>query len=173
MENENENIDSQNDEGIQEAEQTPENVVIEPTLDDYNALKEKNKQLFQRAKKAETDLKSVKGVKSVDTSQFVSKEEYEQDMFYAKHPEYSDLKPIISKMGNKPEEVINDDTFKAVYEKYKMGKEAVEVKSVLHSNPRIGKATDKLGEAREAAAAGNIAQAGDLAVKGVIEAFDL
>lgn len=72
MENENENIDSPNDDGTQETEQPLETEVTEPTLDDFNALKEKNKQLFERAKKAENEAKALKA-KPVETKTEINK----------------------------------------------------------------------------------------------------
>ena len=54
MANENENLDSLNETGDQAPDENLE------TTDDVDALKEKNRQLFERAKKAETELKGFK-----------------------------------------------------------------------------------------------------------------
>lgn len=63
MENENENLDSLNEETGQEEdlETTPPE-----ETDDVDALKEQNRQLFARAKKAETALKEVKKEKPAE-----------------------------------------------------------------------------------------------------------
>jgi len=54
MANENENLDSSNEAADQGAEENLE------TTDDVDALKEKNRKLFERAKSAETELKKFK-----------------------------------------------------------------------------------------------------------------
>src|SRR3990167_10113162 len=60
MENENiENLDSPNEEITPEGKETPE----ESKPEDVEALKKTNKELFERAKKAETALKEVKAKK--------------------------------------------------------------------------------------------------------------
>lgn len=65
MENENENIDSLNDEQIEVEELTEETSEEETTLtvEDYKKLERKNKELFERAKKAEALVKEVKETK--------------------------------------------------------------------------------------------------------------
>lgn len=73
----------------------------------------------------------------------------EDDLFFSRHPEYEDYRPVISKMGSNPAEVIASEEFKTIYEKAKGYDESQSVKSVLHSNPRLGVVKDKLGEARE------------------------
>lgn len=54
-----ENIDSTNDEEVAE-ESTDDSTDNTPTLEDYNALQKKNKELFERAKKAEAQAKVAK-----------------------------------------------------------------------------------------------------------------
>lgn len=107
--------------------------------------------------------------------------------FYAENPEYNDYKGIISKLGDKPAEVIGTEEFKSVYEKAKAYDEQEQSKSVLQSNPRLGKVTDKMTEAREAISASKKAMTeGDLgasiaemdkastsATDAVIDAFEI
>jgi hypothetical protein len=56
--------------------------------------------------------------------------------FYANHPEYKDVKGIISKFGNDPEQVITDPEFVKTFNALKMASES-QNKSTLSSNARI------------------------------------
>lgn len=78
MENENESVDSNNndgedqdtDESLENTEEETEETSNEETEDDsdVDSLQEKNKNLFARAKKAETELKKLKSAKKDDSS---------------------------------------------------------------------------------------------------------
>lgn len=109
--------------------------------------------------------------------EFVSKAQYEEDMFFSKKPEYEpykDLMRAISKSENKPlGEVAGSDTFKSVFEKAQAYDTVQKSKSVLETNPRLGLVTDKISKAREMSSAGNQVAANDAAVSAVAEAFGL
>lgn len=114
---------------------------------------------------------------AVDPSQFVSRSEFEEATFFAAHPELNAYKPLISSVGKaagKPlAEVIEMPDVKSVIEKARAHDEYEQSKSVLQTNPRLGQITDKMSQAREAAAAGNSEVARSSAVDAVIDAFEL
>lgn len=114
----------------------------------------------------------------IDTSKFISREQYEQDMWYSKHPEYADNKEVISALAqtkgtNNLDEVVKDSAFSSLFEKAKKTDELERAKSVLVSNPRISGIRDNMTAAREAAKTGDSMSAESLAAKAVIEAYDL
>ena len=98
--------------------------------------------------------------------------EVKNSSFYNDHPEYKEHKDLIAKFGENPSEVIASDDFKKVYEPLKAYQENEQSKSVLHSNPRLGKANDKITEARELAKKGNFKGAEDTAVNAVLDVFE-
>lgn len=115
-----------------------------------------------------------------DPNNFVSRQEFEDATFYAKHPELEASKPLIEAFRSKPEnqgkplaEVVeSDETLKSTLNDIAAGRQAEEAKSVMNSNPRLGQATDKLAKAREAAQTGNFNEADSLAVGSVLDAFE-
>jgi hypothetical protein len=56
--------------------------------------------------------------------------------FYAAHPEYKDVRGIISKFGNDPEQVVTDPEFVKTFNAIKVASES-QNRSVLSSNARI------------------------------------
>ena len=133
------------------------------------------KDTFSYVGKKKEDIKDeVK--QEAPTDDFVSRKEFEEATFYAKHPEYEPYKGIIGALKNATEntldEVVKADDFKAVYEKATAHDESEKSKSVLQTNPRLGKVTDKMTQAKEAAAKGDTTAAKDLAVAAVIEAYE-
>ncbi len=111
---------------------------------------------------------------AVNPSDFVPRSQYETDTFYSQHPEFAvpEIRAVLDAMKvaqNKPlQDVVQSDAFKAVYEKYKTGVDFEKSKSVLESNPRLGAATNKITEAREAQAAGKTAAAQQAALDAVM-----
>lgn len=95
-----------------------------------------------------------------------------ESLFFAEQPEYKPYKDLIKSFGNDPEKVIQSEVFKTTYAKLKTVDDAEKTKSVIHSNSRIGQATDKMSQAAEAAKAGNMAEAGRIAVDAVLEAYE-
>lgn len=95
------------------------------------------------------------GQKPVDTSSdFVSKEQYEQDLFYSNNKGYEPLKEVIgalsAKEGKSAAEVVETDAFKAIFEKYQKGDEVDKSKSVITSNPRLGVVKDGVEKSQNA-----------------------
>ena len=114
---------------------------------------------------------------AVDTNKFVSREEFEEKTFYAENKDYTPFKEIISALrtqtGKPLSEVVELDSFKSVYTKSQAADEMERTKSVLTTNPRLGQATDKLSQAKDAISAGQSTVGGNLAADAVIEAFNL
>jgi len=131
-------------------------------------------------KKKEDIAKELSSVQkpTVDPSQYVSKREFEDALFLSKNSEYEspEIKSLLNGLrgeGQSLNDVANSDTFKSIYSKIKATDEIANEKSILHSNPRIGKASSALDEAKEAASKGDFSTAGDKAVKAVIESLEL
>lgn len=95
-----------------------------------------------------------------------------ETQFYAEKPEFKPYKDLIKSLGNDPEKVVESEVFKTTYSKVKSHDEAEKTKSVIHSNPRIGQATDKMSKASEAAKTGNFEESKRLAVDAVLDAFE-
>lgn len=96
-----------------------------------------------------------------------------EQSFYAENPELKGYKELIAKFGDNPEEVVKTEEFKSVFEKVKGYDELQSSQSVLHSNPRLAGATDKMTQAREALKEGNIELAQESAVSAVLDAYDM
>lgn len=170
-----------------EAEQNVPAATTEPavskveglTLEELNAFTGKHFPTKESALKSIKDTYTavVQKATPVDTSGFVSKAEFEEATFYAKHPEYESHKEIISalatKNGKTPSEVVEMDTFKTVFNKVKAADEIEASKSVLHSNPRLGQVTDKMTQARDLLKAGHEVDARLAATQAVMEAFQI
>lgn len=130
-----------------------------------------------------------------DLSGIVTKEQYEEDMFFSKNSEYEPLRATAKAIKNSADELkampwaqfVEQDAFKTVFEPYKEVNELKSSRSVLESNSRLGQVTDKVKEAKEhAQAARQSLMQGDLAganasneaarksaTASVIEAFNL
>lgn len=119
-------------------------------------------------------------VEAPDPSKYATREELEaikEDAFFSKNADYEPLRNTIKNIskatGLRFDEVVSSDDFKNIFEKVKQADEVAKSRSVLQTNPRLGKANDKLSEAKEAAQSGDFRAAGDKAVSAVLEAFDL
>lgn len=99
--------------------------------------------------------------------------EVRETQFYAKNPQLEPYKDLISSMGQDPREVVSDKSKKEVLDKLIAHDEQEKSKSVLMSNPRLGKVQDKISDARKSASEGDYAKAEQDAVEGVIDAFQL
>ena len=114
--------------------------------------------------------------KIADPNSFVSKEQYEKDMFLTKNPEYEPYKDIISSRAKELDvpmhEVIEkDEPLKNTLEKLRKHDDTEEAKSVLMTNPRLGQATDKMKVAAEALKEGDHVSASQNAVAAVMDAY--
>lgn len=72
----------------------------------------------------------------VDETQML-RQELKATNFYLDHPEYKDVKGLISKLGADPEQVVKDAEFQKAYGALKTVSEPQQNKSVLTSNSRI------------------------------------
>ena len=131
---------------------------VEPSI----SLADLNAQLGKEFKDKETALKSLK-----DTQSFVGKKvetkvdptiqeqldnlqaELKDSNFYRDNPQYNNetTKKLIQKMGKNPEEVVNDEVFKEIYNKTSAYDKSQESKSVLHNSSRLGQASTKMDDA--------------------------
>lgn len=108
--------------------------------------------------------------------EFITKEQYEQDIFYSKNEDLAPYKDIINarakELGIPPAEAIeNDDSLKGTLEKLRGFDKTEGAKSVLMSNQRLGQVTDHIEKANEAAKAGDHRTAESSAVSAVVESF--
>lgn len=110
---------------------------------------------------------------TVDPNKFISREEYDREMFFGKNQDYTPYKDIITglqKSTGKPlDEVVQLPAVKTLFEKAKAYDETEKAKSVLMSNPRLGAVQDKITQARDAQNAGNHSQAKEMAVSAVMD----
>ncbi len=127
-------------------------------------------------KKKEDIVKEVVQTPAVDTTKFVSREEFDEATFYAANPDYKSHKDLINALrkgtGQSLSEVVNREDFKSLYSKAKAHDEVESAKSVLQSNPRLGAVTDKFSQAKKANQEGNTGAAKHLAVSAVLDAME-
>lgn len=105
------------------------------------------------------------------TGDYVSREQYEQDQFFARNQELESLKDVLVPLKEAHKdlswgEFIKQDTVSQLVDTYKTASELQSKKSVVESNPRIAQMTDNyqkaaqaLNESRQAARTGDIAAA--------------
>lgn len=133
----------------------------------------------------------TKEKENINPEDYISKSQYERDMFFKDNPDYAEFESVIDAMaatkGIKHSEVVALDDFKAVYDNAVAGKEAASKKSVVESSPQLGAATDKisqsrnkLNEAQQARQSGDIGSANQNeqearkgAVGAVMDAYDI
>lgn len=167
--------------------------------DEINKVLGKEYDSDESALKAVKELNSLAGKKGQEAGELQAKvnelsqagaddarlKAVEDELFYTKHPEYADLKPVIDKMGTNPSEVVASEEFKGVFEKVQGYNESQATKSVLESNPRLGIVRDKMKAARDgvsearkiahqdpAGAEAALTQAGHSAIDSVLDAYE-
>lgn len=96
-----------------------------------------------------------------------------ESAFYSENPELKDYRDLVStfagKHGGDLQQVLEDESFKGILEKVQIAEKHERSRSVLESNPRLGQATDKLTEAKEAMKEGDRTRAENAAVGAVLE----
>jgi len=150
-------------------------------------LDQLNTELGTRYQTVEAAVKGLKETKSyvgkvgqakdapvVDAGQYITKEQYEQDMFYAGKPDLAPYKEIINarakELGVRPADAIASDTaLKTTLEKLRGYDETESAKSVLMTNQRLGQVTDHLAKAQEAVSKGDHRTAESAATKAVLD----
>lgn len=118
-------------------------------------------------------------IQPIDADKFVTKEEFTKSEFFSKPenqvyntPGTKELLESLQKgTGKTLSEVVEMPSFKDLFTKSQ--EQTERSKSVLHSNPRLGAANDKISEARTAQQSGNLDAANAAATAAVMEAYDL
>lgn len=170
--------------------ETPGEQSSEATKDNFGemSLKELNEYLGKNYPNKESALKSIKDTFSyvgkkiekatdVDESKFISKEQYERDMFFSKNPDYDKpsvktvLEAISKSQGLSIVDAAQTEAFKEVFGAVKGFSESQQLKSVLESNPRLASTKSKLSQANDAQNKGDLESARTLATKAVLEAY--
>lgn len=113
----------------------------------------------------------------IDTSKFVSREEFDKKDFYSNNPQLKGHEKLVetyvkANPGTSRDEILKMDDFKEAFGALS----SVKQKSILHSNEKIGVAQTNLEKAKEKMAEGSpvgIEEAKSLATKAVMEAYDL
>lgn len=142
---------------------------------DAETAKKAIKDTFSFVGKREEDFnKKLEEIKnSVPQGNYITKEQYETDMFYKDNPNLVGVREIVDNYakakGTTVREVVNDPALKSVLEKVQGYEETQKVKTVLESNPRIQASQDKLTQANEAVKSGNSGLAEELAAKAVMD----
>lgn len=169
-------------EGDQSVEDTTQ--VSKPeglTLEQLNTLTGKDYQSLDDATKGIENLSSFVGKreekvaeKLTSDGEFITKDQYEQDMFYSKNEDLAAYKDIINARADKlkvsPKEAVEKDPIlKETLGKLRGFDDTEKAKSVLMSNPRLGQVTDNLQEAQEALTKGDHLTAEKKAVKAIME----
>lgn len=116
------------------------------------------------------------GTGKIDPTKFVAKSDFDRSNFYLNNPDYKPYTRLVeiyqkANPDKSREEIVEMDDFKEDFDKIKAHDETEKSKSVLKSSPRLGKMTDKISEAREAADKGDHATAEQKAVEAVTEAY--
>jgi len=148
----------------------------------YKTLDEAVKGLIEtknyvgKAGAVEKEYKALKDSLGQNTGEFITKEQYEQDLFYSKHSDLEPYKDIINArakdLGVRPADAIESDpSLKQTLEKLRGFDKTESAKSVLMSNQRLGQVTDNLEKAQKAQAAGDHRTAESSAVSAVMETF--
>lgn len=151
------------------------------SLTELNAMLGKNYPTKDAALKSLKDTFSFVGKRredikpEIDPSQFISRDQYETDLFYSKNakydtPEARRVIDAIAKAENlKPSDVVQSDTFKSLFSKVEGYEESQSLKSVLETNPRLASTRDNFAKAQDALAAGQKDVAESLIAKAVLD----
>ena len=124
------------------------------------------KQAMEATGKGEADvLTAIQKLMSENTpnGDFITKEQYAEDIFFSKKPELEMVKDIIKPLKSSSDEFKNmswgdfvkNDKIASIVDTFKVAEDYRSSKSVVESNPRIGSATTKLETARQAQASGD------------------
>lgn len=95
----------------------------------------------------------------------------ERELWYRDHPEYTEYRKIIEKIGGNPQDVVNSEEFKVIFAKAKGFDETQKLRTVLESNPRIAAAKETFQKAKEAIEKGNRVEGEQLIAQAVREHF--
>lgn len=114
---------------------------------------------------------------AIDPSKFISKEDYDRDLFFSKNADYEPYKEVMTNLqkatGKSLAEVAAMEPVKVLFEKAKAHDVSEKTKSVLMSNPRLGAVQDKITQAKTKLTAGDHSGAKADAVAAVIDAYGI
>lgn len=138
-------------------------------------LKE-TKNYVGKAGAVEKEYQALKEAMKGGTGEFITKEQYEQDVFYSRNADLEPYKDIINArakdLGVRPAEAVEkDSSLKQTLEKLRGFDKTESSKSILMSNQRLGQVTDDLEKAQVAIKSGDHKTASDSAVKAVLSTF--
>lgn len=110
--------------------------------------------------------------------QLLSLQRQVEDMkFYDENPDLKQHKSLLEELrgtsGKSLSELAASDTIKGIIGKVQAHDEIEKSKSVLQSNSRLGKVTNKLAEAKTALSEGKVVVANNNAVSAVLDAYDI
>jgi len=146
------------------------------TLAEINAALGKNFTSKDAALKSWKDTNSYVGMKTEDIEKRVLSrvqetdrtnalaqelEEMRKERFYDKNPQFAspEVRSFIESTGKKPQEVVESEAFKKIFEKVSGYDETQKLKTVLESNPRVVASRDALSKARELSQSGGSKEA--------------
>lgn len=130
-----------------------------------------------KAGTVEKENEELKKALSGNSGDFITKAQYEQDMFYSKHSDLEPYKDIINarakELNIRPADAVeNDPSLKQTLEKLRGFDKTEGAKSVLMSNQRLGQVDDKMSKAHEAVKSGDYRTASSNAVGAVMDIFN-
>ena len=76
-----------------------------------------------------------------------------KERFFDRNPQYADpaVRKFIEKVGGNPQDVVNSEEFKGIFNKVVEYDKSAKLKTVLESNPRLQVSKDSLSKARDIA----------------------
>jgi DNA-binding HxlR family transcriptional regulator len=121
------------------------------------------------------DQKLSEAMKQLEEKGFVSKEQYETDMFFSKNTNYERDRKIIESLskseGKTVKEVVELDAYKEIAKERDGYAKSKDAENVLKTNPRIASSRTTMEKANQLAKEGNTKAAGELGVKAIMEAL--
>lgn len=148
-----------------------------PDMDKALAGLKETKNYVGKAGTVEKENQALKAALNGQGGDFITKDQYEQDMFYSKNSDLEPYKDIINarakELNLRPADAVeNDASLKQTLEKLRGFDKTEGAKSVLMSNQRLGQSDDKMEKAKEAAKTGDFRNAESNAVGAVMETFN-
>lgn len=172
-----EDVEAQPDTSGETSEKTVKDIISEITgwkdiPDDETAVKRvKDLQSYVGKQKSQKSEDAVKEL--MDSGQFITKEQYETDMFFSKNEQYNRDRELLEAIAVKNDisvrEAVDTDTYKSLSEKISGYEKSKESENVLKSNPRITETRDTLEKSRAALKDGDYRGAEDQSIKAVLE----
>lgn len=139
------------------------------------------KQAMEATGKGETEVLTAIQKLMTETNSpsgdFITKEQYAEDLFFNGKPELSAVKDIIKPLKASSEEFkgmswndfVKNDRIASIVDTFRVAEDFRSSKSVVETNPRIGSATTKLETARQAQASGDYNAAKEAALGSVLD----